>query len=425
MRDRADLSIVPGADPSPGPSSNPPTVISVAAALATPDGSSVTIEGTVTAGVALLDSSGRRIVVQDASAAIEVLIPSGSTAPPVGAHLRVTGEKAHAWGAPRLKATSIASISSGATVSPAARAASLGERDEWRLVRLSGTVMSVQRLGDRWRAELRLPNGDRVPILGQAGAGIASTVIVEGRAATIVGIVKRPYPTATDRRFALLPRGRTDVAIGPGAASHASGSASDGSSATAAGSGTGGGSGSGAAAGSGDVTPDTDLATLFEHVGGDVHVGGLVTQLTSDGFLLDDGTAVGRVALHGDALILLPNLAVGEALAARGTVVQQDEALLVSVASGADLVRVGTLGEAIPIGSIAVTAAPFEGAARPATQAGAGPFDVAPAELSLLTLGGISVLSVLVTILRRRAVARRTRAVVLARLAGLAGGRRP
>ena len=68
------------------------------------------------------------------------------------------------------------------------------ERDEWQLVRIAGTVEKVERLGDRWRAEIVLASGARAPISGQAGAGIPSTAIVVGRTVTVIGIVRRPYP---------------------------------------------------------------------------------------------------------------------------------------------------------------------------------------------------------------------------------------
>jgi hypothetical protein len=437
LRDRADVAIVAsgggGASPTPSPGASAGSTsaaVSIAAALRAPDGTALLVEGTVTAGVSLLDTSHRRIVIQDASGAIEVLLPADATPPDVGSQLRVGGEKAHAWGAPRLRATSVDNLPMRSIVVPAPRAATLGERDEWRLVRVSGTVLDVQRMGDRWKAELRLPNGDRIPILGQAGAGIASTAIVEGRAATIVGIVRRAYPTATDRRFALLPRSRGDVAIGPAAGSGGPG----GSGATGA---SGARSGSGAA-GSGagpsgqdsgdvarDVTPDTDLATLFEHIGQRVHVGGLLTELTTDGFLLDDGTAIARVILHGDALILLPNLRVGEALAARGTVEQVGEALRISVASAGDLVRVGDLGQALPVAGGSAEPSASEDPLHRASFAGAGGLDLIPAEVSLLTFGGVTLLSVVITMLRRRAAARRSRVIVLARLATLTSRHKP
>jgi hypothetical protein len=431
LRDRADVSLVPGASPSGSPSGSPgaSTTASIATALDAPDGSTMTIEATVTAGVALLDSSGRRVVVQDDSGAIEVLLPLGAAAPSVGAHLRITGEKAHAWGAPRLKATTVGIVASGPTISPALRATTLGEPDEWRLVRLSGTIVSVQRIGDRWRAEIRLPNGDRLPILGQAGAAIPSTSIIEGRPVTVVGIVKRPYPTATDKRYGLLPRTRSDLAVGPAA----NGATGAGSGPASAGGGNGAGSArdalAAAALASGDAaaTPDTDLATLFEHIGATVHVGGLISELTPDGFLLDDGTATARVVLHGDALVLLPHLQVGDALAAHGVVQQDGEDLLVSVASAGDLVRVGDLGEAIPLGASASPdgSSHASQAATAPQLAGATGLDTVPAELSVVTIAGISALSVLMTLLRRRAAAQRSRAVVLARLASLAHPRRP
>jgi hypothetical protein len=422
LRDRGDISIVPGTSPSASPSAA--GTVSIATALEAPDGTRLSIEATVTAGGALLDSSGRRVVVQDDSAAIEVLLPLGTAAPGAGTHLRIVGEKAHAWGAPRLKAASVSTITTGPSISPAARAASLTERDEWRLVRLSGTVLSVERMGDRWRAEVRLPNGDQVPILGQAGAAIPSTSVVEGRAVTITGIVKRPYPTATDRRFGLLPRSSSDLAVGPGtngAQAGGSGSgATAGDDAIRAGARSGGIALTGAASGEPDITPDTDLATLFEHIGSTVHVGGLISELTADGFLLDDGTATARVVLHGDALVLLAHLQVGDALAARGIVQQDGEALLVSVASAADLVRVGDLGQALPMtGSGADVSPEASLAAAGPRLAGATGLEAVPAELSVATIAGISALSLLVTLLRRRAAARRSRVVVLARLASL------
>ena len=90
------------------------------------------------------------------------------------------------------------------------------ERDEWQLVRLAGTVAKVERLGDRWRAEIALAMGARAPMIGQAGAGIASTAIVAGRTMTSSASSGGPYPTATDRRFAVLPLDGRDLASAPG-----------------------------------------------------------------------------------------------------------------------------------------------------------------------------------------------------------------
>ena len=66
----------------------------------------------------LLDSTGRRIVVQDATGAIEVLLPSGSESPSVGTRLRVTGVTGHAYSAPRIAASNVASLGKGSAVTP-------------------------------------------------------------------------------------------------------------------------------------------------------------------------------------------------------------------------------------------------------------------------------------------------------------------
>src|SRR5207245_8983031 len=129
------------------------------------------------------------------------------------------------------------------------------------------------------------------------------TALVEGRTATIVGIVRRPYPSATDRRFAILPRGPADVILGGSSEGDPSGPGNG-----AGGPGAGGGAGrSGPGAGSTGLAPlDLDLAELGGHVGALVRVGGLVAEMASDGFRVDDGTAVGRVVLRGPALDQLP-----------------------------------------------------------------------------------------------------------------------
>ena len=94
--------------------------------------------------------------------------------------------------------------------------------------------------------------------------------------------------SATDRRFGVLPRSRSDIALGPpSAGGNGSGSAGSG--------GSGPGLGNAGAASDSNgvvVTPDTDLATLFEHIGSSVHVGGLITELTADGFLTVHGRVI-------------------------------------------------------------------------------------------------------------------------------------
>lgn len=412
VRDRAD--IVAGATGLAAGGASPPTT-PIATALAQPDGTNVAVEGTVTAGVALLDASGRRIVVQDASGAIEVLLPAGSGGPAIGMRLRVTGTTGRAWGAPRVVALTVDTLGMGAAPSATDLGRAPGERDEWELVRLSGTVVKVERLGDRWRAEIQLATGAKVPVQGQAGAGIPSTAIISGRRITVTGIVKRPYPTASDRRYAVLPRSGADVAIGPASGTGATVPVGDAAGAPA------GVAGVGSGAAGADITPDTDLAALGEHVGERVRVGGLVARAAGDGFDLDDGTAIAHVVLRDDMAALIGTLHQGEAVAATGTVEFVSGAPAVIVDDAGTLVRVGTLGQALPIGGSqdGSSSSPDADSPDPA----AGVTDIAfgggmgPAGLFILAL--VTTLAVTAGTLRRRLERRRIRATLVKRLATL------
>jgi hypothetical protein len=423
LRDRGDITAIagpggPGAGPSPGASGMPSAPVPVSTALAVPDGTVVSIEAVVTAGASLLDSSGRRIVVQDSTGAIEILIPNGASAPTVGMRVRVTGETGLAWGAPRIAATAVKVSGGGAALTPATLRRPPAERDEWLLVRLSGTVAKVERMGERWRAEVALADGTKAPIQGQAGAGIPSTAIVAGRRITVTGIVRRPYPTASDRRFALLPRSHADLAIGP------DGHGEPGGAGVGAGGATGAEVRGNAASNAADaVTPDTDLATLADLVGKRVRVGGLIARVAESGFDLDDGTALARVELRGAMSDLLPLLREGEAIAATGTVALLDGAPVVVVDETGTLVRVGTLGQALPIGpnGSQPTASAGNGPGALAADAGAG-IAGGPARASLLALAGLTALSVLATIMRRRLLRRRLRLALIDRLATLRSG---
>ena len=216
-RDRAD--IVHLADPSPSPSGGPspsptpgggtPTVVSIARALRLA-GRTVAVEGTVTIPSRLLDATGRRIVIQDATAAIEVRVPAGASAPTPGRRIRVVGEVGRAYDAPRILAKSIADLGAGAMPSPRSLSSGPTIALEWQLVRVVGTVLEVHRLGDRWRAELRVGSG-RVPVVGLAGAAIPSTALGPGptgddRGDRPAGVPRRGRPSL--RRRAALSVGR-------------------------------------------------------------------------------------------------------------------------------------------------------------------------------------------------------------------------
>ena len=178
-------------------------------------GQRVTVEGTLTIGTSLLDASGRRTILEDTTAAIEVYLAAPDAAMRLGTRIRVTGTVGEAWGAPRLRADETRVLGARQPAVHGLKSAPTAAV-EWRLVRVAGTIVEVHKSGDRWTADLQI-HGGRVPIAGLAGSGIASTDLAVGRAATVTGIVKRPYPTATDRRFAIVPRQRADIVLGKAA----------------------------------------------------------------------------------------------------------------------------------------------------------------------------------------------------------------
>ena len=325
----------------------------------------VRVEGVVTTPATLLDATGRRIIVQDRSAAVEVLLPAGTAAPREGLRVRVAGLLGTAYGAPRIRASTIVSLGSGTVPTPRRIAGEPGVNDEAELVRLEGDVVDVQRLGDRWRAEVRTSRAV-VVVAGLAGAGIPAATLIEGGRATVTGVVRRPHPAASDRRFAVAPRAPADVrATGAPEGATASTRA-----ATAGAPGAPGATGRPpwvAAPATTPEVPDADIATLADRLGRTVRVGGLVVAATEAGVVIDDGTATGELRLVGEAASLRPLLEPGDAVSAAGRVVAGTVGPAVEVDDPAGLVRLGDLGEALPI-------APAPGAG-PATDPG----DVEPA----------------------------------------------
>ena len=132
-----------------------------------------------------------------------------------GRAIRVEGTVGRALGAPRLRAATVTDLGTGA-----AGPAAVPER---RTVRGGRVAARPDRREDHGRDAARRPlasgrsrrQRQRARDRARRAPGIASTSLVEGRAITVVGIVRRPYPTATDRRWTVIPRGPWDVAVGP------------------------------------------------------------------------------------------------------------------------------------------------------------------------------------------------------------------
>ncbi len=342
VRDGADVVAKPGPSSSPGPSASPTAsagtvpLLTIAAARLR-DGRRVTVEGTVTVERSLLDSSGRRTILEDGTAAVELYLDRPDAAIRTGARVRATGVIGRAWGAPRLRVDAIRVLGKREPVVHDLKVAPTAAT-EWRLIRMRGTLAEVHRSGDRWTAELVTGNG-RVPLVGLSGSAVKVDKVIEGRTATVTGIVKRAYPTAKDQRFGIVPRVAADLALGPATAT-ASGAPAHGEGAP--GSPVPGVTGSASSDAPAPAGPDIPLSDLGGHLGTTVRVGGLVTAVEVGSVRLDDGTATAAIILEADAADLLALLQPGDALNATGTPEARDGVVLV-VTDPAGVVLLGDL----------------------------------------------------------------------------------
>ncbi len=318
------------ATPSPTATANPG---SITISQAIRQGGKVTVEAVATTSTTLLDPSGRLLVIQDATAAIEVRLPvAGSPGaaglaghvPGPGTGLRITGTVGRAYGAPRLSASLVTWLGAASSPLPVRLSVAATAALEWRLVQVNGRLVTVHKLGDRWRAEI-IVGKVRIPVAGLAGSRISVGRLLAGRLVTIIGIVRRAYPSAIDQRFAIEPRSISDVAFEPAGPSHpapAGGAGGAGSGPPDAGYGPGV-----APVSSSATLPSAtggqalvDLRDLPAHRGEQVQVGGLVTALLGSAITIDDGTASGRLVLAGEAAAYLDLVEIGDPIRVEGLV---------------------------------------------------------------------------------------------------------
>jgi hypothetical protein len=347
------------------------------------------VEAVVTTSTTLLDPSGRLLVIQDPTAAIEVRLPVAGSAgaaglaghvPGPGTSLRITGTVGRAYGAPRLSASLVTWLGAVSPVLPLRLSAAPTAGLEWRLVQVNGRLVTIHKLGDRWRAEIIVGTA-RIPVAGLAGSRISVGRLLAGRLVTIIGIVRRAYPSAIDQRFAIEPRSISDVAFEAGGPIHPAPAGG-----TGAGSGTpDAGYGPGVApAGSSAPLPAApgsealvDLRDLPAHRGQQVQVGGLVTALLGSAITIDDGTASGRLFLAGEAAAYLDLVEIGDPIRVVGLVEVDAGGPYLLVTDPAGVVATGdpTAAAATPdplLGAAGATLDPLTSAA-PAAGGLAGP----------------------------------------------------
>jgi hypothetical protein len=171
-----------------------------------------------------------------------------------------------------------------------------------------------------------------------------------------------------------------------------------------------------------------DLATLSEHIGSMVRVGGLLDEVDADGCSLDDGTARVWIALEGDAAAFLPLLQRGDAIGLVGQVVAdatQPGGMRIVVSDPSGIVRLGALGEVVPIAAISSGDAGVAGSGEDAggrhdLAKASWPGDIlaAAADEPLVTLGFVFIAGAIATAGGLAYRRRRDRIVLLNRLNG-------
>ena len=182
--------------------------------------------------------------------------------------------------------------------------------------------------------------------------------------------------------------------------------------------------GLGVAAKEAGSVPDADLADLASVLGTTVRVGGLVLDLRPDGFTLDDGTAHAPIVLRGDAADWIPLVEPGDAINVIGRAERLDGGDLAVVVTDPAGIVLGSDPSAIAGASVAPTVGASAIAADGKPRAagfGDGMGLVPGAGAGLLSLIGISLASVAVTLLRRRQARRLMASRVAARLSAIAG----
>jgi hypothetical protein len=341
-RDGADIEVSVSAPPTgtprpdPGsPGSQPPRGRPPRGRIrdAAP-GDRLTIVGTVTSAAGLIDSEGRRVTVEDGSGAILVRYPNGTVPARVGSVIRAYGEVGTWYDGRQLEADEAPRRMRQGSAVPTILHRPPEESDEWRLVAVTVRVLDVERDGDAWRAEATLGAAGDLPIVGLSGSGTSADGLEAGRAARIIGIVKRAHPSASDQRLSIAPRSGHDIELGqvtPGTPADASADGGDSDDDLAA---SGGGW-----AGDGSVPSATldSLAGLADRL---VRVGGRVERIDGRHLTLDDGTAEAAVRLAASVAPFEPPLQVDEVLNVLGRVRGQPGGRLeVVVRTGADIRR--------------------------------------------------------------------------------------
>ena len=297
------------------------------------------------------------MTIQDSGGAVLLRLPD-DTSVGIGRRVRVTGAMGTYYGAPQLTADSLQALGEGTATVVTVRSAPVPAALEWRLVTVSGVVESVHRDGDAWRAEIRVGSGT-VPIVGIERSEITSTALEEGRTATVTGIVKRAFPTASDQRLTIVPRSTADVRLGGSVAPSSGGPTGADPSGDLSEPGSPGGeaptpptssgSGSPLPGGAPAAQAVVRIADMAQHIGARVRIGGTVVVIGGARLTVRDDTGTAIVVLMDEAIEAGADLAPSDVINAAGTVERSDAGLQLVVSSPHDLSRLPAIGVASPV----------------------------------------------------------------------------
>src|SRR3990170_129881 len=210
----------PTTAPTPDPTPAPDPVVSIADARLAPDGTVVTVSGTLTTPLGALEA-GRGAFVQDATAGIALYLSTADwPALPVGQAVVVTGTTDDRYGPRTLRladAAAIAHAGAGSPVLPLDMSTGgAGESLESRLVGVAGVIVGgPDTLTDGFAVDLDDGSGALRVIAGVA-SGIVPADLPRGATVTLIGVLGQRDASGTGSDgYRLILRDPSDLVRRP------------------------------------------------------------------------------------------------------------------------------------------------------------------------------------------------------------------
>jgi hypothetical protein len=230
-RDPADVELVPDPTSSPGaspggsatpqPTGSPRPLVSIAAAREAGSGSAVRIRGVVTVGSGIIDPTSA--IVEDATGGLLVRMDEDRGTLVRGQLVELTGTRSTRSGMLTIRVDAAPVVLGEPGDPPAASrpTGGVGERDEARLVSVTGTITSSVLRSTANNVSFTVDDGSgEVRVVLLARAGISPTGLAKGVRLVVRGAVGQETTGAQpERGYRIWPRDREDLQILPATAS--------------------------------------------------------------------------------------------------------------------------------------------------------------------------------------------------------------